>query len=230
MTGKRAASRARIEADIMRAARDQLAEVGAAGISLREVAREIGMVSSAVYRYVASRDELLTKLIIEAYDDLGAAAEQANSEHAGSGDLARWDATARAVRGWAIAHPHQFLLLYGSPVPGYAAPDDTIGPATRVTFALVGVVVDAHRTGRLAEASGPDVVLTPTLADDLARLSREVADGLEPATVLAFLTAWTQMFGLIGFELTSQTRGVVADHAGLFGATCHRLGHQMGLR
>lgn len=230
MTGKRAAARARTEADIMRAARAQLAEVGAAGISVREVAREVGMVSSAVYRYVASRDELLTRLIIEAYDALGERAEAASADHAGDGDLDRWAATAHSVRRWACEHPHQYLLLYGSPVPGYAAPEDTIGPATRVTFALVGILVDAHGHDRLRPPSEPVPVLSGTLAEDLRRLARDVAGEVAPATVLAFLAAWTQMFGLIGFELTNQTRNVVTDHAALFDASVRRLGHQMGLR
>ena len=86
------------------------------------------MVSSAVYRYVESRDDLLTRLIVEAYDALGAPIEQTSADHRGDSDLERWLATARAIRTWAIGHPHEYLLLYGSPVPGYAAPDDTVVP------------------------------------------------------------------------------------------------------
>ena len=226
----RAQARQRITAELMDAARRQLAEVGAAGLSLREVARELGMVSSAVYRYVDSRDDLLTRLIVEAYDALGAAAEAASADTAGAGDLERWVATAHAVRDWALAHPHQHLLLYGSPVPGYAAPDETVGPGTRVTFALAGIVADAHAAGRLEPPAGPAPELTPTLTDDLAALA-EVPPGPLPANgVLAFLTAWTQLFGLVGFELTNQTRGMVTDHRGLFDATVRRLGHHVGLR
>jgi AcrR family transcriptional regulator len=229
MRETRREARARITGELMEAARRQLAEVGAAGLSLREVAREIGMVSSAVYRYVESRDDLLTRLIIEAYDSLGTTAEAAAAQTAES-DLERWAATAHAVRRWAIEHPHDYQLVYGSPVPGYAAPDDTIAPGTRVTFALVGVLVDAHRAGRLADAAGPTPPLTPQLDADLRALTGEIAADVEPAVVLAFLVAWTQLFGLITFELTNQTRNVVTDHEALFDASVRRLGHQIGLR
>lgn len=228
-------SRARITADLMAAARRQLAEVGAAGLSLREVAREIGMVSSAVYRYVESRDDLLTRLIVEAYDALGDTAEQASADAAATSpgdDLGRWTATAHAIRSWSLAHPHEHLLLYGSPVPGYAAPEDTIGPATRSTFALVGIVADAAAAGRLAPPTGPPADLSPAFADELVALTTVLGRHMppDPDAVLAVLTAWTQMFGLIGFEITNQTRNVVQDHEALFDATVRRLAHHIGLR
>jgi AcrR family transcriptional regulator len=228
-------ARERITGELMAAARRQLAEVGAAGLSLREVARELGMVSSAVYRYVESRDELLTRLIIEAYDALGAEAEQASADAAADSpghDLDRWVATASAIRRWSLDRPHEYLLLYGSPVPGYAAPEDTIGPATRVTYALVGIVGDAMAAGRLARPAGPPADLSPDFAADLVALAAPIdQDGrVDPETVLAVLTAWTQMFGLIGFEITNQTRNAVQDHDALFDATVRRLAHHIGLR
>ena len=113
------------------------------------------MVSSGIYRYVASRDELLTMLIIEAYDALGATVEDAARRRRGAQPPAdRFVAAARAIRAWALANPHEYALVYGSPVPGYAAPADTIGPASRVTLALVGIVVDAHRAGLDRPARG----------------------------------------------------------------------------
>ena len=227
-------ARARIDGELMDAARRQLADVGAAGLSLREVARELGMVSSAVYRYVTSRDELLTRLIIEAYDELGEVAERASADAARrepGRDLDHWLATARAVRTWALDQPERYLLLYGSPVPGYAAPEDTVTPGTRVTLALVAVLADAHAAGRLAPPVDIGPPLDRDLIDDLERLaSTAEAGSVEPPTVLAFLAAWTQMFGLISFELTNQTRNVVTDHAALFDATVRLLGHHVGLR
>jgi AcrR family transcriptional regulator len=193
------------------------------------------MVSSAVYRYVESRDDLLTRLIIEAYDSLGAAAERASAEAATTSpgrDLDRWVATARAIRRWSLDHPHEHLLLYGSPVPGYAAPEDTIGPASRVTYTLVGIVGDAAAAGRLEPPAAPPADLSPDFAADLVALAAPIAQDGEvgPDTVLAVLTAWTQMFGLIGFEITNQTRNAVTDHAALFDATVHRLANHIGLR
>lgn len=214
----------------MAAARGQLAEVGAAGLSLRSVAREVGMVSSAVYRYVESRDELLTRLIIEAYDSLGDAIETAVA--ATTGDLARWVAGATTVRAWACRRPHEYLLLYGSPVPGYAAPEDTVQSGTRVIRVLVGIVAEAHTAGRLAPPAATGD-LPAELAGDLITLAElvELAELPDVTRVtLAVILGWTQMFGLLGFELTSQTRGMVEQHEQLFVASVTQTGRGIGLR
>ena len=226
----RAESRARIEAEILAAGRRQLADVGAAGISLREVAREIGMVSSAVYRYVESRDELLTRLIIEAYDELGSAAEHAAASHADRNDLDRWAAATAAIRRWAFEHPHDYLLLFGSPVPGYAAPEITVTAGTRATRALVGIVVDAHAAGRLEQPSSDGASMPAALTAELTELGAAEAGGLDAEAVAAFVAAWTQLYGLISFELTNQTRGLVTETDALFDVTSRRLAHRIGLR
>ena len=108
------------------------------------------MVSSAVYRYFPSRDDLLTRLIIDGYDALGAAAEAA--DRPGEAPRERWLAVCRAVRAWALAHPHEYALLYGSPVPGYTAPQDTVPAASRVGVVLGRILGDAARAGALPAA------------------------------------------------------------------------------
>src|SRR4051812_40311512 len=131
--GARARARIEVTAAIKDEARKQLAEDGATKLSLRAVARELGMVSSALYRYFPSRDDLLTALIVDAYDAVGEAAEHALAkQRKAASPAARWIAVCRAVRAWALAHPHEYALIYGSPVPGYTAPEATIGPAARV--------------------------------------------------------------------------------------------------
>ncbi|OEV23769.1 TetR family transcriptional regulator, partial [Streptomyces nanshensis] len=151
MQGARQRARGEITEAIKEEARRQLAEQGASRLSLRAVARELGVASSALYRYFPSRDELLTALIMDAYDALGAAAEEAlaEAESAGDSHLVRWRAVCRAVRGWSLAHPHEYALLYGSPVPGYAAPSATIRPASRAALALLTVLSDAYAVGAL---------------------------------------------------------------------------------
>src|SRR3954462_15401697 len=111
--------RAELIGEITEVARRHRARDGAAGLSLRAVAREMGMVSSAIYRYFASRDELLTALIVDAYDALGAAVERAEAAVDRADLLGRWLAACRAVREWALENPHEYALIYGSPVPGY---------------------------------------------------------------------------------------------------------------
>jgi len=185
------------------------------------------MVSSAVYRYVENRDVLLTRLIVEAYDSLGSAVERATATNADDTDLERWIAAGLAARRWARRRRHEYLLLYGSPVPGYAAPAVTAQPGTRVPRALVAIVRDASAAGRLAATDAPE----PTgIADDLDRLAELVELPVAHTTLVAVIGGWTQMFGLISFELTNQTRGVVTDHAGLFLATVQQSGHRIGLR
>src|SRR3954462_9504215 len=101
---------------IKQIARDHLAADGP-NLSLRAVARDLGVVSSALYRYFASRDELLTALILDAYDSLGEAVEQADAAVNRADLLGRWLATTHAVRSWALARPTEYALIYGSPVP-----------------------------------------------------------------------------------------------------------------
>ena len=196
--GSEHAARAELLTEVGRVARAHLAESGAAGLSVRAIARELGLASSALYRYYPSRDALLTQLIIEAYNELGCTveAEEAAIERT---DLAgRYAATCHAVRSWARAHPHEYALIYGSPVPGYAAPDDTIDPAVRVAQVFLRLAADIDPAGLALRVDGPtdDVLLGQfsTLND---------AMGLDVDTdVLALgVTLWAQLFGVVSFEL-----------------------------
>jgi AcrR family transcriptional regulator len=199
--------RAELTAEITDAARRQLAEVGAPALSLRAVARELGMASSAVYRYFPSRDDLLTRLIIEGYDDLGAAAEAADDLTAAPAQ--RWLAVCRAVRDWAKAHPHEYALLYGSPVPGYQAPRDTVPAASRVGVVLGRILGDAARAGELPEASGER---DPGLVSDeaVAVLGGE-HPALDETVRTRALLAWSALYGTISFELFGHFVGSVVD-------------------
>ncbi len=118
----RARAREGLTREILAAARERLTAEGPAALSLRAVARDVGMVSSAVYRYFLSRDALRTALIVECYDELGAAVESAGAAVDRADLPGRWLAACRAVRAWSVEHPGEFALLYGTPVPGYAAP------------------------------------------------------------------------------------------------------------
>ncbi|MFG2594583.1 TetR/AcrR family transcriptional regulator [Streptomyces sp. NPDC048462] len=227
--GARERARIEVTAAIKDEARKQLAAEGAAKLSLRAVARELGMVSSALYRYFPSRDELLTALIVEAYDSVGEAAEKARRTVARDGSapaahLARWVAVACAVRGWALARPHEYALIYGSPVPGYTAPQATIAPASRVGLVLIAVVEDAHREVGLA---------LPPLAEELRpeaeRLAAELAPGLPPAVAVPIVAAWSQLFGLVSFEIFGQFNRVVEARDSFFRHAVEELGRTVGL-
>jgi AcrR family transcriptional regulator len=210
----RAQARVAMIHDIKAAARRQLAEVGSDGLSLRAVARELGVVSSAVYRYFASRDELLTALIVDGYDALGEVAEQATAASAGRPTGERWKAVARAVRSWAIANPHDYALIYGSPVPGYQAPQDTVSPALRAPLAVLGIVSDGVAAGDVAsERRFP--VARPVHADfELIRAGS--GSDLSDEVLARALAAWTGLLGHISYVLFGHLRNGITDEDAFF--------------
>ncbi|WP_151477919.1 TetR/AcrR family transcriptional regulator [Streptomyces albicerus] len=222
--GARARARIEVTAAIKDEARRQLAEEGAAKLSLRAVARELGMVSSALYRYFPSRDDLLTALIIDAYDSLGETAEAAHAKVADAGPVRRWTVVCEAVRDWALAHPHEYALIYGSPVPGYTAPDTTVPAASRVGLLLIGIIRDAHQGAGVALPRLP-----AELEPEARRLAEDLAPDLPPAVVTALVAAWAQLYGLVGFELFGQFNRLVEDREPFFRHAVAQLGHGVGL-
>ncbi|MFD5075009.1 TetR/AcrR family transcriptional regulator [Streptomyces sp. NPDC058371] len=222
--GARARARIEVTAAIKDEARRQLAAEGAARLSLRAVARELGMVSSALYRYFPSRDDLLTALIIDAYNSLGEAAESAHAEAAGSGPQVRWVAVCVAARRWALEHPHEYALIYGSPVPGYTAPETTVPAAARVGLVLIGIVRDAYQGKGVARPPLP-----ANLRAEAQRMTSELAPDLPAEVVAALVAAWAQLYGLIGFELFGQFNRVVEDREPFFRHAAAQLAHGVGL-
>jgi AcrR family transcriptional regulator len=223
-------TRAEITRQILDAARRHLATEGASGLSLRAIARELGASSSAVYRYVASRDDLLTRLIVAAYDALGAAAETAEAAVARDDLGGRWSAVCGAVRAWALANPNEYALIYGTPVPGYTAPPATTAPAARVSNVLLGVLADAARPPTPAIA-GDDV--PPDTRKALAPARSTVGPEVPNALLQRGLMAWAALFGTVSFELFGQLHGIVgdqpADHQAFFAECVRRWAAQVGI-
>ena len=207
----RARVRAEMTDEIKAVARRHLAADGA-NLSLRAVARELGMVSSALYRYFASRDDLLTALIIDAYDAMGAAAERAEAAAERDDLPGRWLATCHAVRDWALESPHEYALIYGSPVPGYRAPEDTITPASRIPRLIGALLRDGYADGALE--AGP--LLPGPLVVDLATIAEVVAPGIPPQLMARGVASWTQLFGAISFELFGQYNNVIHNRREFF--------------
>src|SRR3954447_14340567 len=217
--------RAELTGEITDAARRQLAAVGAAALSLRAVARELGMASSALYRYFPSRDDLLTRLIIDGYDALGEAAEKADDPSALPEE--RWLAVCRAVRAWAKAHPHEYALLYGSPVPGYRAPRDTVPPAARVAIVLGRILGDAARSGALPETDGtPDTAL---ISDEAVAVLGGEHPAIDETVRVRGLLAWSSIYGTINFELFGHFVGSVEDADRYFDRAMTELAGLIGL-
>ena len=225
-------ARERVRAELIREiteiARRQLATDGATGVSLRAIAREMGMVSSAIYRYFPSRDDLLTTLIIDGYNAVGAAVEKAEAACPRDDYPGRWLVGCQAVRGWALAHPHDYALVYGSPVPGYRAPEQTIGPAARAATVFGKIVSDAYSAGAMTEpAGGPP--LPQAFQPDAARLRDAILAGVPDDIVARTLASWAGLFGLVSFELFGQFENVVTDRDAFFGFAATCLARQAGL-
>jgi AcrR family transcriptional regulator len=225
-------ARERVRAELIREiteiARRQLATEGAAGLSLRAIAREMGMVSSAIYRYFPSRDDLLTTLIIDGYNAVGTAVEKAEAACPRDDYHGRWLAGCQAARDWALAHPHEYALVYGSPVPGYRAPDQTIGPASRAAAVFGKIVSEAHRAGAMTEPTACPPV-PESFRPDAARLRDSVLAGIPDDVAARTLTAWAGLFGLVSFELFGQFENVVTDRDAFFGYAASCLGRMTGL-
>ncbi len=220
MSGVRERARVATTAEILRLAREQMAVEGAAALSLRAIARDLGMVSSAIYRYFPSRDDLLTALIIDSYDRLGAAVESADRSVRRRNDyLARWRNVAHAIRSWAVEHPSEWALLFGTPVPGYAAPQDTIPSATRYAVVLVSILTDMSAEGLRHDLTVPKA-LRPDLVRMRAQLGTDAADG----SLAVGMAAWAALMGAINLEVFGHLHNVVDAPGALFDAVVEQHG------
>ncbi|NBM16313.1 TetR/AcrR family transcriptional regulator [Streptomyces sp. GC420] len=216
-------AREELTREIKEEARRQLAAEGAQRLSLRAVARELGMVSSALYRYFPSRDDLLTALIIDAYNALG---ERAEAALASTGEpRGRWRALCGAVRDWAREHPHEYALVYGTPVPGYRAPEATVVPAARVGRALVEVL------GATTGAPVPPMSreLPSVLREQMAGLAEQLGSKVDPAVLARGLAVWTQLFGMVSFELFGHLVGSADPADAFFAHTVEEMADFLGL-
>lgn len=201
----RARARTQTIADIVRLGREHLATHGAAALSLRAVARDLGVVSSAVYRYVESRDELLTLLLIDAYNELGDDVDAAVAAERSQDFVAQFFALGKAVRAWAIREPASYALLFGSPVPGYQAPGErTTVPGTRVIYRLVSIFDAAYRAGALDAEVTPAVVIPPALSTDMANIRNQLGLAVPDAALARGVLVWTSVFGAVSFEVFGQ--------------------------
>jgi AcrR family transcriptional regulator len=179
------------------------------------------MVSSAVYRYFESRDALLTALIVDAFDAVGAAAEAAVAGLPND-VLARWRAAATDIRAWALANPHDYALVYGSPVPGYEAPQDTITPAARVSLVMLRILADGVACGQIDTT--PTCRVPRAVHADLARLRDLAAPDVPDEVLSRGLAVWTGLFGTISYELFGHFHRVIDEYDAFFDHQVRRAG------
>ncbi|MFE9612199.1 TetR/AcrR family transcriptional regulator [Streptomyces sp. NPDC006012] len=194
--------RAQVRAEVKAHAWEQIATAGASALSLNAIAKRMGMSGPALYRYFASRDELMTELITDAYRSLADTFRGAADSGA---DLA---GLAHALRGWALEDPHRYFLIYGTPVPGYHAPGDV----TTIAAEIMAVLLDACAT---LPSHRPESPLDIHLADH-----RQWAEGhpAPPAVLHRALIVWSRLHGVLSLELAGQFAGMDFDPALLYAA------------
>ncbi|MGI5321318.1 TetR/AcrR family transcriptional regulator [Actinomadura nitritigenes] len=194
--------RTQVRAEIKQHAWEQIATTGASALSLNTIAKQMGMSGPALYRYYAGRDELITELVRDAYRSLADTLRAAADAGAGLAGLAR------ALRAWALEDPQRYLLIYGTPVPGYHAPDDI----TSISAETMAVLLDACAA---LPSDGPETPFDVHLADHRDWAGDHPAP---PAVLHRALTLWTRLHGVLSLELAGHFTGMGFDAARLFDA------------
>ena len=178
----------------------QIAESGAASLSLRAIARELNITAPAIYNYYPSRDDLVTALIIKAYTDFGDAQLAAVQDVPEEDLVGRLLASGQAYRAWALTYPERFHLIFGTPIPGYVAPEEkTLPVAARSLSALLGALEALRELGRLR--SLPAQEIDP---DQLALFeARKTMGGEGDIELLAIaVLIWSRVHGFVALEIS----------------------------
>jgi AcrR family transcriptional regulator len=207
--------RAQVRSEVKQAALRQIADLGPAGLSVSAIGKELGVSGPALYRYFASRDDLLTELVIDAYHDLAgalrAAAGQAADQAAGPEPRARFEAVARAYRSWALAQPHRYRLLFGPPLPGYDAHATRLVDASQAAMnQLLGVLREL--------GDGPAAPPPEPLASQLTAWAQAQDPGIDPATALRAVLIWSRLHGLVSLEIAGNFASIGIDPDQVFEA------------
>ena len=201
--------RAQVRVEVKQAALRQLAQSGPAGLSVSAIGKQLGVSGPALYRYFTSRNELLTELVIDAYNDLADALRTAAGEPAGRGPRPRLEALARAYRSWALAQPHRYRLLYGPPLPGYEAHAQRLVDASHAAMnQLLGVL---RELGDRAAPAPPQ-----PLASQLTAWA--LTPDVDGATALSAVLTWSRLHGLVSLEIAGNFHSMGIDPAQVFEA------------
>ncbi|GAA2586082.1 MULTISPECIES: TetR/AcrR family transcriptional regulator [Streptomyces] len=197
--------------EIVDAAEHHVGLHGPAALSLRAIARGLGMTVQALYHYFPNRDALVTALITKAYGDLSDTLQAAADTAADKPSTPRPVAVAEAYRGWGVAHPERFQLLYGTPLRYYAAPAE--GPTTQAVRRMAAIfqreLFAGFTPAQLAAADAPSP--SPPFREHLEGLPVHAQGELPPAAVSLFLSAWGHVHGLVVLEVFGHT-AFLGDH------------------
>ncbi len=216
-------------AEIKATARQQMAESGTAGISLSTIARAMEMTAPALYRYFASRDQLVTALIVDAFNDLANAIQAAELAAETKPTPLKIATSCLAYREWAIAHPVDFQLIYGNPIPGYVAPAEITVPLARRPFnGLIRHFLEAYRSGELIIPI--QYTLVPaTISAHLAVWLPEAGYDLPEPLLCLLMSTWARMHGMVMLEIFEHMGPVVGDCAAFYRYELGAFLQQLGL-
>ncbi|MEV6759167.1 TetR/AcrR family transcriptional regulator [Streptomyces sp. NPDC051105] len=202
--------------EIVAAAEKHLAEHGLHALSLRAVARSLGMTVQGLYHYFPNRDALVTVLVAKAYEDLADAVTAAVATMADEPAALRFLAAAQGYRRWAVTHAERFQLLYGAPLRHYEAPAE--GPTTQAMRRMSEVfqreMFGGFTTSQLAAADTR--VLSSALQADLEHLFPHGPDTLPPPAAALLVSAWGHMHGMVVLEVFGHTTFVGEHQAEIF--------------
>ncbi|MFJ8637331.1 TetR/AcrR family transcriptional regulator [Streptomyces sp. NPDC093568] len=226
---RRARLRAETTSEIKTIALKHMAAGGPASISLRAIAREMGMTAGAIYSYFTNRDDLITALTADVYESLAVAFEAAHQAASKDGPAEQVLAHARAYRTWAVAHPEEFRLIYGDPVPGYQAPEAGVAQEAehRLCAVLLGLIAGVW--DHAAETQDQCDYEWGDFQPSLVTLARESFPGLPPSAVALCLRLWSRMHGLLTLEIYGHLRHQVTDPGRLYQADMHDFIRTVGL-
>ncbi|WP_107657290.1 TetR/AcrR family transcriptional regulator [Nocardia suismassiliense] len=219
--------------EIKRLAREQLIVNGYGGLSLRALARDMRMTSPAVFRYFPTLADLITALCVDAYTDLADALDAARADASAAPPVARMRAVFAAIRQWALANPADFALIYGTPIPGYHAPEAATGPAAgRAMTAIMQTYLHALAAGAAttADIDPPDGMELGGLGTRLLEPHKSALAELTPAAAAAAHNGWAAVLGFVISELWGNLPRLVTDTDGLFHTHLRTVLQGMGFR
>lgn len=203
-------------AEIKQAARRLLVDGGPAAISLRAIARDMGMTAPAIYRYFSSLDALLIELTADFYAELRGSIESAD----GPADepLRRLGHLARGFRQWACQHRAEFALMFGSPIPGVTDFDrhgETVQDAgARFGELFLDALTDLY--DRHPFPTPAAALLDERFADRLGPYLDAHGDRYPLPVVYVFLAGWTRLYGLVATEIFGHLQWAMTDGEPLF--------------
>lgn len=228
-TTRQETRRAATRREIMDTARVQMAEHGAAALSLRAIARQMQMTAPALYRYFRNRDALVTALILEAFESLAQSMAAARDARPAGRLADRLLAMCLAYREWAQGHPHDYLLIFGTPIPGYEAPAEITSPAARRLFEVFFEALNMAGPGRQPQVMPAVVRPSPALRAQVQTWRKKYGYTAADPAMLYSLVAWTRMHGLVSLEIVGQIQPFFGDAGELYRMEMIRLLEDAGL-